>query len=83
MQFFDYFDIGVGWASSEKVAVGMEIEGLNAGPVPSKCAHHTSRLQVPHLDSSGSTTRAHQLLCWRESHRFDGRRMATQALKMK
>lgn len=78
-----YLNISVGWASGEKVAVGVEIEGFDTGPVPSQRADHTSRLQVPHFDSSGSTARAHQFFCWRESHRFDGRCMAAEALQMK
>lgn len=78
--FSSYFDVGVCRASGEKVAIGMEIEGFDASSMPSQRAYHPRRLQIPHLDSSSSASRAHKFFRWGESHRFDGRCMAAQTL---
>ena len=57
----NYLDVRVARTGREEVAVRVEIERPDAGPVPGERPHDPRRLQIPHFDRSRCTSGAHQL----------------------
>lgn len=78
-----YLDVGVAGTGRQEVAVRVEVERPDAGPVPGEGAHDARRLQVPHFDRSRRAPGAHELLRRREAHRLHRRRVTAQALQRK